>query len=267
MANNIQDDERSKSSSIKDRTTRRRIFTIDEVKALLPRGSKSLINNDIIAAINRCTDNDEEDFAAIYRENFVSFSSVLKSSKFSLPDYISAVKYVSYRLMGDTSIDSYMKTFPDRYNRLMEKWVEHYGSPELVRSKKIAAYATGYSGTQLVSKVMEQSMIPPEILNAPLHQQSINVLADIMLHGVSEKNRVDAAKAVREATAPSATSRIKIDIGVNEGESIKDLRDYMNDLRNMQHQAIVDGIATPKMVAEANIIEALTCDEDDEEES
>lgn len=57
--------------------------------------------------------------ASTIRENLISYSGVMRDGKFKTEDYVNAVAYVSYKIMGYTNQESYQRTFPSRYQALM----------------------------------------------------------------------------------------------------------------------------------------------------
>ena len=102
-------------------------MNLEELKAIVPKHSRSMITQNIVDVFNALELDEGPDFAEHYKQNFLSMSGILKTGQYSTQDYISAVKYVSHKLLENTDIDAYQLTFPDRYNRLMDK-VENTGS-------------------------------------------------------------------------------------------------------------------------------------------
>jgi len=56
-----------------------------------------------------------------FRDNLISYTGVLQDGKYKVTDYINAVKYVSYKLLGASNSEAYQKTFPDRWQRLVDE--------------------------------------------------------------------------------------------------------------------------------------------------
>ena len=84
-------------------------FTLDQVKRALPPKLKSSATQTIVDELNNLQDNPV--VAEQIRNNFISYTGVLSEGKFKTEDYLNAVKYVSYKLMGNTNKDAYFKTY------------------------------------------------------------------------------------------------------------------------------------------------------------
>ena len=126
------------------------------------------ITDEVIAVINSEPDSE---LRRVFRDNTLTYSSVLSTGKHSLAAYVNAVKFVSLRLMGDKASTAYSKVFPDRYQNLLSRNAS---------ASYIASFADNYSKTGLITKIMEQTMVPTHILNAGVYQEAINVQAELM---------------------------------------------------------------------------------------
>ena len=74
------------------------------------------ITDDVVAIINSEPDSE---LRRVFRDNALTYSSVLSTGKHSLAAYINAVKFVSLKLMGDKASTAYSKVFPDRFQNLI----------------------------------------------------------------------------------------------------------------------------------------------------
>ena len=225
-------------------------MTIDQFKAALPPQIKKSINQDIIDSINNSLHDPEA--LAIYKENLVSFTSVLREGKFKLSSYLSAVRYVSFKLMGSSNQDAYIKTFPDKYQRFLR---------EGVAPKDIASYITAYNKSKLVNLIFEQALVPTHILNAPLFQKALNVQAQLMMDdNVSPKVRCDAANSLLTHLKPPETKKIELDIGLKEDSTIQILRESTLELVEQQKKLLAAG-ATALDIAQSSLIIESTLEE------
>lgn len=167
------------------------------------------------------------------RENFLSYSAVLKEGKFKTEDYINAVAYVSYKLMGYTNEDSYARTFPQRYATLLAKGTS---------KKDISSYVSAFHKGKLVNMIMEQSLVPTWVLNQDLHQKALNRLADLMVNATSEKVQSDSAIGLLAALKkPEAKGNFQIDLNQVESAGMKDMRDMLGQLAQQQRKLIEQG--------------------------
>ena len=217
--------------------------TLEEVRSLLPKRNKTTVTQDMIDKINEIAA--DEDIAAHYRNNFVDHIRVMKEGKHTITEYMNAVRYVSYQLRGDNKTNSWHKTFPERYKKLVDRGLSREG---------IGAHVTAYGKTKLVTAILEQSLIPTHIANAGLFQQAINTQAELMTTAKSEKVRSDAAANLIMHLKPPEAQKVNIEIGVTESDAISDLRKVTAELAREQMKAITAGTHSAAAIAESSII-------------
>jgi hypothetical protein len=214
----------------KDNPTPTVPMTEEQFKAALPVQVKKLVTQELMDQINQTLSSPET--MELYKENLLSYASVLKEGRFKMTSYISAVKYVSFKLLGSTNRDAYIKTFPDKYARFLAD-----GVPD----KDIASYSTAYNKSKLVNLIYEQTLIPLHVLNAPIQQAAINTLAHLMNNAVSEKVRSDSANALLTHLKRPETQKIELDIGINQGSVIDDYQMVMAQMVQRQKELILAG--------------------------
>ena len=220
------------------------LITVDLLKKALPSNLRVNATEELADRINNVTT--DPILAEQIRENFLGYTRVLQDGKYKTDDYLNAVTYVSYKLMGDTNKDAYLKTFPQRYQQLMAQ-----GRTE----KEISAYVSAYSKGKLVNAILEQSLVPSWVLNQDLFQKAINVQADLMLTATSEKVRTDAANSLLTHLAKPKEAGPLVNIDMREASGMGELRETLTQLARQQADLIASGIS-PKTIAAQNIIEA-----------
>ncbi len=228
-------------------------MTVEELKAGIPKHRRGLITQNVVDVFNELNDVHGEDFAEHYKQNFISMSSVMKGGLYNVSDYMNAVKYVAFKLLENTDIDSYMMTFPERYQRLMIKHAEH-GDEATIRSEKISPFVTAYKKTDLVTRVLEQSLVPSRILNAPMFQQALNIQMSIALSARSEQVRSQAAESVMKYTMSPEVQKIELEVGVKGQDEIMALRTEMHRLASTQQATIESGTNTSLQIAEQTLL-------------
>ena len=217
-------------------------LTEEQFKEALPPGMKKSINPLLIMRINNILDSPDE--WEMFKENLLSYVSVLQQGKFKMDSYINAVRYVSYKVMGCTNKDAYRKTFPEKYQRFIA---------EGVSAKDIASYSTAYNKSKLVNLIFEQTLIPTHILNAPLFQKAINVQAEIMTDTeVSPKTRSEAANSLLTHLKAPETKKMELDIGISHNSVIDDYQAAMTKMVEQQMKLINAG-GDVKQIANASI--------------
>lgn len=220
-------------------------LTEDQFKEALPKTLQKRVDKNVMQNINDVLANSE--VAEQLRENILGFSSVLREGKYKLDSYVNAVKYISYRMMGDTQKQAYAKTFPNK----MSRW-----KVLQVSDKDISKYLNIYNKSKLVQSVYEQSLTPTYILNADNYQKAINVQVAIMEDlDVNPRDRVAAANSVLTNLKRPEVQKVELDIGVNDNSVISGLQEVTNRLAQQMHESINSGVYTAKDIAHQKIID------------
>jgi hypothetical protein len=218
-------------------------ITVDQLKATMPKRMRSHCTPELVNTLNKLvTDPDER---VNFRENLLSYTHVLQDPNVKMEAYIHAVRYVSYKMMGMTNQDAWIKTFPDRYQRIMD-------------DKKSAAHlratVSGYAKNKIVATVYEQAMIPVHIVNADVFQSAVNAQAELMLTATSEKVRSDAANSLLTHLKPPEMRKLELDVAVKEDDSLRELRQAITGLAVAQRTAIDSGMENARQIAESKLI-------------
>lgn len=214
------------------------MLTIQDVERALPPQLKLNATQAFVDKLNSIT---TDTFAAEnIRENFITYSTVLREGKFKTEDYLNAIQYVSYKLMGLNNKDSYAKTFPDRWAILVIKQAS---------DKDISAYVAAYHKNMLVNRILEQSLIPSWLLNQDAYQKAINVQIELMEGANSEKVRCEAANSILTHIKRPETQKVQLDLGVAETTGMNELRGAMVQLAQRQLALIQAGAVTTKEIA------------------
>lgn len=220
------------------------VLTIEQFQEALPEKMKKSVNKEIIDQINK-TLSDPELYEQ-YRDNLLSYTRVMQDGKFKITQYLDAVKYVGFKLMGMTNQEAYSRAFPEKMARFML---------QNVAAKDIASYVTAYNKSKLVTLLYEQTMIPTSILNQDLFQKALNVQAELMMTANSEKVRCDAANSLISALKPPETKKVELNVGMREDQSISSLREATLELVAKQKQMLQAGLMDAQQVAHSKVIE------------
>lgn len=221
-------------------------LTREDVQRALPANLKSSVTEELVDTLNQIAG--DPVVADSIRNNFISYTAVLKDGKFKTADYVNAVIYVSYKLMGLTNHESYMRTFPDRYQDLLAKGYE---------SKDIASLVSAYNRGKLVNLIFEQTMVPTWVLNQDLYQKAINETAAIgfdQTGDVSAKVRVEALNNLMVQLKRPETIKAQLDVNVNESSGMNELQATLADLAQKQREMIESGYEV-RLIAAQPLIE------------
>lgn len=209
------------------------MLTQDDVRQALPIHLKNAATKELVDALNNIPLDPE--VADTIRDNFISYSKVLKEGKYKIEDYMNAIAYVTFRMMGYNNQESYARTFPQRYNALVA---------QNKSSKDISSYVAMYNKGKLVNAIMEQSMIPVWLINHDVMQKAINHQVYLMENAKSELVQMQAAKALMDTLKKPESKDINVNIGTTEDKGVEELRNMMVGLAERQKQLIEQGVST-----------------------
>ena len=213
---------------------------LQTLRAALPAKLKNSVSQEMLDRVIQST---EPELCNQLKENFIGYTSVLLDGKFKAEDYLYAIKYVTYKLLGYTNKDSYIKTFPDRYTKLKAQGL---------KDDEISGYIAGYNKNKLVNLILEQTLVPTWVLNQDIYQEAINTQARLMRTAKSERVQAMAADSIlNHLSKPESVPTINI--GVNN-DQLTDLQNTLTQLAETQLKMIQNG-KTAKEVIEAPIIE------------
>lgn len=219
-------------------------LTLDGVRACMPTRFKRTITQDFVDDLNDLVDDPE--VRDHFRESLLGYSNVLQDPRYKITDYIHAVRYVSFKLLGYTNQESWIRTFPERYQRLVD---------QKKSSAHIRATVSNYNRNEIVNKIIEQTLVPTHVLNNDIHQKAINELAMLMMGAKSELARVQAGTALLTHLKQPETTKLKLDVEVTADDTLRQLKEATTALARKQREKIIEGSLTPEEAAESRLIQ------------
>lgn len=217
-------------------------LTIQQVAHALPPNLKGNVTQQLVDNINNCVA--DPIMAEAIKDNFLSYTQVLSEGKFKTEDYLSAVMYVSFKLMGMTNQDAYARTFPARYRTLLNNGTS---------AKDISSYVSMYNKGRLVNLILEKSLIPTWVLNQHIYQKAINVQADLMSNANSEMVRMQAANSILTHLVKPKEVGPLINLDLREGSGLNELKATLTQLAQQQRDLIGQGVTT-KSIADQGLV-------------
>lgn len=219
------------------------MITIEDVQAALPANLKKSATTELVDMINNIAT--DPLLAEQVRENFISYTGVLKDGRFKTEDYIHAVAFVTYKLLGDSNKDAWAKVFPHRYATLVQKGASQ---------KDIAAHVSAYNKGRLVNLILEQTLVPTWVLNAHIYQKAINTQAQLMMTASSEKVRSDAANSLLTHLKKPEAIKADLNINMNDASGLNEMKEALAQMAATQQQMIANGVGI-KVITDSKIIE------------
>lgn len=226
-------------------------ITLEELKKVLPSNHQQAVTQSLVDKLNALSSDPLA--ASSIRENFIGYVHVLQDGRFKTEDYLNAVTYVSYKLMGMSNRDAYEKTFP---SRMAEMTLTGKSSSE------IAAYVSIYAKGKLVNLIYEQSVIPSWVLNQDAFQEAINTQLRLMRTATSEKVQSDAANSILTHLKKPEVKEMQLAVTTKEGDGLKAIQEGMRQLAEQQQDLIRQGTPTHLIAAQPLIEEGEYTDVD-----
>lgn len=220
------------------------LITLEEVRASVPTKLQSVVSQSLVDKLNYLN-SEVPEAAENIRDNFITYVDVLQEGKYKLTDYLNAIKYISFQLMGKSNRESFRLTFPDRFKRMQES-----GKP----MKDIDSQVSSYNRNILVNKIREKTIIPSWILNQDAYQEAINTQVRLMRTASSERVQAMAADSIlNHLKRPENIQQAQLNINVNTGNILDELQKNMLKLAESQQGMIKLGVS-PKEIAEQRIV-------------
>ena len=228
------------------------MLALESVRKLVPKNQRTLITQEFLDKLEASVN--DSLVAEQFKENFVTYLNVLSKGKYKMEDYINAVKYVSFKLLGYSNINAYIATFPERYERLKAEG-----------QTQIEAFVSMYNKNKLVMQIYEQTIVPSYVLNAPMHQQALNTLASMIADDdVRGMTKVKACEAILQYTKQPDVVKGELTIGIEQSDTINDLREITENLADTYRMMLEKKGMRLKDVAEANIIDITPSESENE---
>ena len=218
-------------------------INMDQFRRALPVGIRKTLTEDLYETINSISGDNV--FREHYKDTLFCYSSVLKDGRYKLNEYITAVKYVSSKLLGNSDVKSYMVAHPERYQRMLDMGYQQ---------NRVSGHVSAYNKTGLVMEILGQAMVPTYLLNADLFQKALNAQAMLMISAKSEKVRSDAANSLLTHLKVPEAQKIQLEIGVSEDGAIQELRNTVAALVTQEKRMLERGEMGVKDIAERGLV-------------
>lgn len=218
-------------------------LTQQEIISALPSHLKTAVTPQFVDKLNNIAA--DPMVAEEFERNFVSYSKVLLEGKFKTTDYMNAIAYVTYKLLGNSNQDAYKLAFPDRHRDMVAKGYD---------AKKISSFVSNYHKGQLVSAILQQTIVPAFVLHQSKFHDAINTQHAIAMDDTAlNKDRVAAADSLIKALTPPQAKEVNINLGVQESSGMKELHALLTDTARKQKEFIEQG-GDVKSIAEQGLI-------------
>ena len=219
------------------------MLTVSELRDVVPKQHRTKVSQEFVDTINSMVSDPQ--MAEVYQKNIITYAEVLQDGRFKLLDYFNAVMFVSYKMMGLSSMAAYQKVFPDKCRDMAARNVPQ---------KDMQAYASTFNKNKLVTLIYEQTLIPDHIMYASVRHRAIAAQANL-LNSSNEHVVQKAADSLMNHLKAPESAKISIEMGTKDTGVIADLTTALNSLAKQQSAAITLGSHSVKEIAHSRIIE------------
>lgn len=187
------------------------MITLEEVKNAMPvKGG--FVTQEAVDIINSSV-NDPEFQGESLLQTAAIYESVLKGSRASVPEYLNAIRFCAYMMTNEENYtEAYKKVFMDR-DFVKQRMMLPTDSPKYA---ELTSAASRYRRTKLVVDILTVSQVPLDMIFSGYRYKALGVLAEIMVDGRYDRDRVSAAKELLAATRSDST-KIALEIGPSAG--------------------------------------------------
>ena len=215
------------------------MITVQNLKQALPATTKLTVSQSLVDKLNAVTS--DPILAEHIRDNFISYNTVMQDGKYTADEYVNAITYCTYKVMGLTNKDAYINTFPQRHQQLVARGAS---------AKDISAYVAAYHKGKLVMSILDQAHISMWLVNQDVYQKAINVQADLMRNAQSELVRTQAANSILTHLAKPKDAVPQVAIQINQNTGMNELMDAMAALAEKQVNMIDHGVTAKELAAQ-----------------
>lgn len=215
------------------------MITVQSLKQALPANTKLTVSQSLVDQLNAVTS--DPILAEHIRDNFISYNTVLQDGKYTTEEYLNAITYCTYKVMGLTNKDAYINTFPQRHQQLVARGAS---------AKDISAYVAAYHKGKLVMAILDQAYVPIWLVNQDNYQKAINVQVNLMKNAQSELVRTQAANSILTHLAKPKDAMPQVAIQINQNTGMNELLDTLAALAEKQVNLIDNGVTAKELAAQ-----------------
>jgi hypothetical protein len=216
---------------------------LEVLQSQLTNRQKNMVNQGTVDELNKLANDPEygEQFLDVYRDHLNILSS---NNKFTSNAYMSAVKFFSLIEAGNNITESYIKVFPERLKRRLDRGQ---------KKEDIRGEASRYNSTALVNEIRKVAGIPVQLIHRHLLHEAILVQADLMRDARSEMVRQKASDTLIRELKPTEDHVISVQVEDGAKSAIAALQEATEKMVIREQQSIQAGIPI-KTIIEAKII-------------
>ena len=180
---------------------------LEVLQEQLGKKKSHLISEDTVDELNKLVD--DPDYGEEFLDSYVSYFNVMeKSSQWTTPKYMNAMKFFTLLEMGSSAVDAYVKVFP---GRLESRQARGEGKDNM------GGEASRFNASALVNEIRKIATIPVQLIHRNLLHESILKSAELMNDPeVSPAVQQKAAETLIRELKPAEDTTVNLKVGATD---------------------------------------------------
>jgi hypothetical protein len=230
-------------------------LTLPLIQSQLTAKQKLQVTEETVDEINKLANN--PDYGPEFLEAYLDCLNVFaEATRNDHKQYLNAMKFFSLVEADNSLTDSYIKVFPERYER--RRAGNPGKTPDQV-AQLLRGEASRYNKSRLLCEIRRVATIPVQLVHRHLLHEAILQTAHLMTNAKSEMVRQKAADTLIRELKPSEDQTLKVEVNDGAKSVIAELHKATKELAAQQRESIMAGVPI-KQIAAARIF-----DNDDED--
>ena len=211
-------------------------ISLDLVQAQLGKKKQHLVTDETVSELNKLIA--DPDYGEEFLDSYMSYFNIMeKNSKWSMDNYMNAMKFFTLLEVGDSQVNAYAKVFPNR----LQARLDRDQSIDDMRGE-----ASRYNASALVNEIRKVSVIPIQLIHRNLLHEAILKQAALMTNPkVSHAVQQKASETLIRELKPTEDSTVNIKIGLDDEAKTQNrqLVDYIGTIALNQQKMLASGMS------------------------
>lgn len=216
-------------------------LSFEDLKDIMPVGYSGKVSRNLLTEVNHLIAN--SDTSDELYENIVTFSHVMESGSWSIPQYINAVRFCTYLTMEYSKQEAYQNVFPDKWKKIKKR-----------SETQIKGVISAYFRSKLVQKIMAQVLIPQhffyqDVFHKAVHKQTL------LLNSSNEVIAQRAADSLMSHLTPPEEATLTLDITSKSAQLMTGMLDQLMDISKQQQKMTKEKVISAEDALNMKFIE------------
>ena len=211
-------------------------LSLDLVQSQLKPQQRLTVSQETLDEINELAQN--PDYGPEFLDAYLDHLNIFKDNpKRSHTQYLSAIKFFSLVEAGNSLTDSYIKTFPQRFDDRKQNYPFDERDKSIMRGE-----ASRYNNSMLVNEIRKVAAIPVQLIHRHILHEAILEQAVLMRTAKSEMVRQKAGATLITELKPQEDQVLNVKVEDGTTSVIDDLRKAAEALAAAEFKSVQAGV-------------------------